>query len=489
MNDTAHKLVQNPPVILHLNDNNLLLQQGDKISRSQGYAWLLDGQVYFDLESAHNAPANCRLEPQQINSLYWQQCAQTAIASNDSGMRHAADLIWRHLSDLKKAFALDSVVLVVPSHYQASNLQLLLGVANAANLQVAGLINKAVLALAGQVQSEGNYLHVDVQLHQTVCSEVLAKDGWLSLRKIEVLHEVGLQAMQDSLLRAIQQRFILSDRFDPLHYAETEQQLFAQLSLLSRHLMQDGKANVSVEYQGRQHATSIDVKQWNSALEHYLAPLLFAQVESKVAHRFYDFNGFQVVDLIDATHSQLQHNASVLRDQASMVQEFVSTASRDDQGELIYCTGLAMRRAPSSAEHQPSERQPYELNGAQDKAIRPLSSTDSVSSSDRLATGKTAADLVTHLLQAGIAVPIQYAHIDIGQNVLRLSHSTASNVMTLLAKQKIFIVGDNHRRILQVNDRLGSELAEGVITVIQVLQENRLESSNKILQKEPEALN
>ena len=142
--------------LIHINDNNLVIQQGETLSRSQGFAWLKDGEVYFDLQSQNNAVANCRIEPQQINTRYWQQCEQTSIAANDSGMRHAADLIWRHMGELKKVHALDQVVLVVPSHYQASNLELLLGIAGSCGLRVVGLLNKAVFALHQRITREGS---------------------------------------------------------------------------------------------------------------------------------------------------------------------------------------------------------------------------------------------------------------------------------------------------------------------------------------------
>ena len=58
-------------------------------------------------------------------------------------MRHAADLIWQHLSQLKQQQNLEQLVLVVPSHYRAENLQLLLGVAKACDLTVTRVIKQS----------------------------------------------------------------------------------------------------------------------------------------------------------------------------------------------------------------------------------------------------------------------------------------------------------------------------------------------------------
>jgi len=479
--------------ILHINDNNLIIHQGDKVSRSQGYAWLNNDQVYFDLDQQNNAVAHCRLEPQQINSLYWQQCAQTAIASNDSGMRHAADLIWKHLSELKTQQSLDYVSLIVPSHYQANNLQLLLGVARSCGLKVDALVNKAAVALHSQLVTPGTYLHVDVQLHQTVCSEVIADNDSIKLGAIEVLHEVGLQAMQDALLKEIQQRFILSDRFDPLHYAETEQQLFDQLADLAAAILRDGKANVMVEYEGRQHVSSIDSKQWHAAVTPFVKQLVGAKVESEVSHRFYDFNGFEVVHFAADGNTSLSLDAGALSSSQLSLRRIPRSDLVDSSGQLIYRTELNRSESGKSepgdiAEPQndaaaaepvstAAEKAPVKnsTNGLSPEVDRPAKTSSSMTSSETSAMASSPVSAgpgaVTHLMQAGFAIPVSQAHITTSQNQLKLSQARNSNIAQMLNEQKIFIMSDAQRLQLQADDRLGSNLADGVITAIRVVQE------------------
>ena len=61
---------------LHINDNNLVLQTlhedgGSQTQTSQGYAWLKDSQVEFDINSESVSPVGqCRKFPQQINNRY-----------------------------------------------------------------------------------------------------------------------------------------------------------------------------------------------------------------------------------------------------------------------------------------------------------------------------------------------------------------------------------------------------------------------------------
>ncbi|NND00131.1 MAG: hypothetical protein HKN85_08115 [Gammaproteobacteria bacterium] len=439
------------PAIIHINDNNLLIQQGDKLSRSQGYAWLKDGEVYFDLDQPHIAVLHCRLQPQQINSRYWQQCEQTSIASNDSGMRHAADLVWCHLNQLKAAYKLDEVVLVVPSHYQAANLQLLLGIAKACGLRVRSLINKAVLALHRDIAADGHYLHIDLQLHQTVCSEVIAADGKLKLGKVEILHEVGLQAMQDSLLKAIQNRFIHSDRFDPLHYAETEQQLFNQLPQLARQIAKEGKTNVTVKYQGRQHGSSIDDKQWGEAIERYAEQLINFEAGGQVDRRYYDFCGFQAMQL-PSTHKIIAapppETDVVLRE----------GPHQDGEGNLIYRTELPLV----------SSRRQVETKVAEPESARVRQASETCSNVKPKSNGVDQS--ATHLLQSGVAIPISQACIATDNNQIKLFQGGESNIEQLLASQEIFIMSDTSRSHLKTDDRLGSNLGDGVVTVIRVVE-------------------
>jgi len=444
------------PAILHINDNNLLIQHGGKISRTQGYAWLRGADVCFDLDGQHKAVNNCRLEPQQINSLYWQQCEKTAIAGNDCGMRHAADLIWQHLSALKEAHSLDDVVFIVPSHYQKTNLQLLLGIAKACGLNSRGLVNKAVYALHQSTDKDANYLHIDMQLHQTVCSEVLVKGGQASLGKIEVLHELGLQTIQDDLLRTIQNRYIQSDRFDPLHHADTEQQLFDLLPSLATELARSGKANISVERGGQQHVTSIDSKQWGETLDRYSRQLRELIVESPVDVRCYDFNGFDAVMEVAAGDIDLPSPG-----ESSAIT--LSALVNNQGGELRYVTELDCLNVGVVARHVVAED--TQVSAAESKLAPQIQPQ---AGKARISNGHDTT--ATHLLLSGIAVPIEQAQIELSNAQLSIQTAPQTNLQQLLSARKLIIVNDAERKELRTGDRLGSDFADGVITAIRVIE-------------------
>lgn len=428
--------------------------------RSQGYAWLKNGDVYFDFVPEHSAVQSCRLEPQQINSRYWQQCEQTAIAANDSGMRHSADLIWSHLKALKSQYNLEKVIFVVPSHYHENNLQLLLGIAKASDLDVQGVVNKAAFQARKLVQNPGAIGHIDVQLHQTVCSTLSVQEDSVKLVEVEVLHEAGLQPMQDALLREIQHRFIQSDRFDPLHYAETEQQLFDQLPDLASQIYSQAKANCSVFHEGQQHATTITLAQWQSALQGITSTIMSWQPSTTLDGKIYDFNGFAAIRPTDSADQVVSQKKTSLSELETLLQ-------RDESGKVVYQSQLPCdsNRPPESAgmHSQPNQSSHAEARIETHSGVKTAANSglpNSIENSDSSSP--------THVLHAGIATSIAHCAVTTDANELRVVAATNSSLSDQFDAHRLSIVGDSTRRDLRLGDRIESQLAEGIMTLIRV---------------------
>ena len=432
--------------ILYINDNNLRLQPSVPVAetdiiRSQGYVWFKTDKLVFDTEEA-NAPIKyCRLAPQEMNSRYWSQCERSSIANNAIGMRHAADLIWAHVSELQKQYPIKDLILVVPSHYQSSNLQLLLGIFESLKINVVGLVNGALLSLSDQLQTGGDYVHLDVQLHQTVSSHIRVEKGVAKLTDVDVIQNVGIQAMQDALLKMLQTQFIQNDRFDPLHYAETEQQLFDKLTEIAEQVNESAKATVSVQHEIRLHSTSLDAKVWNQTLDPFVGDLLSAL--SKADHGFVQLNGLfgRAAWTIGNASSVTLLNDFVIQDTSKFV------GQNDSEGSLQYITQLTLDSVINAAPIT-----------AQEETKKPL-----VAQADQILTG------ATHLLQSGIAVPIEHCDVLMDNHLLTINSCAVGNAQAMLEQGKLFVMGDESCKEFRPNDRLGSHLAEGVITVIQVV--------------------
>ena len=454
--------------VLHVSDNNLLLQSlaqggdhGVTVARSQGYAWLKGDQVLFDINSESSPVAHCRLAPQQINSRYWQQCAQTAISDNGAGMRHAADLIWKHLAELKAKFDLESLVLVVPANYRDPHLQLLLGVAKAAGLDILALISKPVLAVQQHLIDANTALHVDVQLHQTVIS-TLAIDGTdIRLVDVDIKPELGIQSMQESLLHALQNNFIRSDRFDPLHDADTEQQLFNQLPNIVQSAVKGEKSNVGVQHQGKLYSTVIDSSESEAALAGMVTQLR----ELRAPQLLVDMNAsFNFSDL----SSLASQNIRWVSDDCP-APSAAAIAGKNEQGNVVYQTTL-----PNLGDR------PSQTSKERDSAVEQASVTQAASQVDQpvkqsmvSSSANAEQPTATHLVQLGLAIRVDQASITTDGAVLKLvrsdTSSPASSMAELLGNGGLQIINDQDRTELLANDRLMSPVADGVITAITLL--------------------
>lgn len=441
------------PHILHINDNNLLVQctaedGGQVMQRSQGYAWLKGDAVLFDLNSDDSPIDHCRIDPQRVNTRYWQQCAQTAIAGNGAGMRHAADLIWKHLAELKIKAGLSELALVVPANYRDEHLQLLLGVAQANELTVSGLLSKPVLATQALALPHTSVMHIDVQLHQTVISNVQIKDAEIALHAVDTNPNLGIQSLQESLLHALQANFIRSDRFDPLHNADTEQQLFNQLPDIIATGVNGEKAVVGVQNQGKLYSATIESNEIRQAFEG-LAELI---EQCNGQHIIVDTNAAFDLSQLDYLSGPSVSWASEPR---AISKETAST--KDAHGKVIYQTRLASAVAPAAVQSM----------GQQAPPPKPEPTPEQAAANN---TPQGIANQATHLMQMGIAVPLTHAKLSLSGARLSLERSAnCSDVKAMLRNGELNIINDEQRHSLQANDRLMSPFADGVITALRVL--------------------
>lgn len=427
--------------LLHINDNQLRLQQADgSLFTSQGYAWLTPESVVFDVHAERRTAAqHCRLSPQHINNRYWQQCDQSAITKNSLGMRHAADLIWQHLSQLTAHYGLEALVLIVPPHYQAAHLQLLLGIAQACQLKVLAVVHKAVAEVSKHALNDGEYRHVDVQLHQTVCSTVSVANGQCTLVDVHILPDIGIHLMQESVLHGLQNRFIQDDRFDPLHDAATEQQMFDQLTSVANAIAQAGKAHVSIEHNGGSYGTVLESAVWNDVLAPFSERI--TQAVGTSGPVFMDFNkAFNDQPLAGLGAPMFE---AVSSDESESIARFL--VNHKEGKDVLYQVQLTMVDAA------PKGEQLVETNPAQ------KSDYDAVTAHP------------THLVFAGQAIAIEQVYIEHNHQGLQVHKRVNGNFLELMQEQILFIINDDTRQQLKVNDRVGSHLADGILTAVNVL--------------------
>lgn len=212
---------------------------------SPGYA-LCEGP---DLVLGREAWRRARLRPRHVVDTFWSALDTRPLPRPFPDQLSAADLVHAHLTELWEGWrsGVSAVLLAVPGHYSAEQLALLLGVARAAGLPVDGLVDAAVAAAFGQTGER--MLYVDVELHRAVVTELLVR-GELVRGRVEGAEGSGLAALRESWARRIADAFVRQTRFDPLHAAESEQELYLKLPAWFEDLRRAPRGPIPLELRG-----------------------------------------------------------------------------------------------------------------------------------------------------------------------------------------------------------------------------------------------
>lgn len=212
--------------VLELNDIALLLGNGTGTpTRSPGFATLTRDAVV----TGAAALAQARLNPRQTVSQFWLRLGTEPLHNARSHARHHADLAWAQLQQLAAAAGSPAeLILAVPGSFTREQLAVLLGVAQRASFRAVGLVDSA-LAAASTAHIPHSALHLDLQLHQCVLTRLVRDGDMLVRERVHTVAGAGLLQLQERLAQLVTARFIHHSRFDPMHAAATEQQLYDRL--------------------------------------------------------------------------------------------------------------------------------------------------------------------------------------------------------------------------------------------------------------------
>ncbi len=262
----------------HLNDAGItVLDSEHVIYREPGFALLENDQ----LTTGNKAFAKARINPRNIQHLYWSNLQTQPIADRRFSYLTAADIASRQLEQMSMAAGGRDIEMIfaVPAYMGVSNLALLLGIASELGLIVVGLVDAAVAATRREYRNAVP-VHVDMSLHSASLTR-LTQAGQVQIEKSEVLEGCGVYVLYDTWIRAIAEEFVRQSRFDPLHTAETEQLMLNRLGGWLTSAGGQDRVELSLEYAGATYKASVE----SLALIAYAAPV-YQQLASKLRALF-----------------------------------------------------------------------------------------------------------------------------------------------------------------------------------------------------------
>lgn len=213
--------------LLELNDHQLKLTVGKQSWLSAGFATLAPKGVLFGEQAQQQA----RLQPRVSYNQYWNLLSLAPIETNNPKFRHYGDFAYQQLVELvEQAGPIDEMILCVPASFDREQLSLLLGIFGQFPFKVAGLVDSSVAAVAN-TPLLGRVVYLDIQLHQCLLTELSVNDN-VQVKRTDIIAGTGLTQLYQHWAKFLRGQFIQQCRFDPLHAADTEQQLYDTLEAL-----------------------------------------------------------------------------------------------------------------------------------------------------------------------------------------------------------------------------------------------------------------
>lgn len=210
-------------VAIELNDAGITVARGRTLlPESPGYALVEGDQLVVGAEAQRAA----RLKPRYVQNRFWDQLSLDPLSHPGTRAQTHADVAHAHLAHVWKTIesGCDGVIFAVPGSLTRPQLGLLLGIAQSCEIPVVGMVDAAVAA-APKPEGGVRLVHVDLQLHRAVITHLRSGPS-LARSSVETTARIGLGSLQDRALALIADVFIRQTRFDPLHRAQTEQQLY-----------------------------------------------------------------------------------------------------------------------------------------------------------------------------------------------------------------------------------------------------------------------
>lgn len=246
-------------VAIEINDAGLVVAGADGVRAIEpGFAVVDGGRIATGTEAYRSA----RLKPRHASSRFWSTLALEPGSAGLAGPQSAAELAYAQLADLWQRFgeAGAEAVLVVPSHYGARELGVLLGIAQECGIAVGAMVDAAAAASVRPYPGH-QLLYADAGLYR-VSAIPLEQGQEVTAGAEQALASAGVASVTEMLARRAAELFVLATRFDPLHRAESEQQLYDRLPEWLSRLETEDVLELELPHGAEERRVQVRREQW-----------------------------------------------------------------------------------------------------------------------------------------------------------------------------------------------------------------------------------
>jgi hypothetical protein len=249
--------------VMELNDRAVSLARGGHVLTSAP-STVFNGNGTTSAPAGANSWRELRSQPMATSSRHLGAVLTQHNPSARAEMLVAAELKARlaeqPISDGERIW------IATPAHAEAKGLEALLGIARRLGLPVDGFIDSAAVTTTA-LESERNAIVLELGLHHAAATAVDCEGSQARRRRSILTGRGGFLELYQVWLDLITTTMVKRTRFDPLHDAATEQQLFDAMPALTQEAAATGNTTAIVSKGRERFEVALTRDQFAQAAE------------------------------------------------------------------------------------------------------------------------------------------------------------------------------------------------------------------------------
>jgi FHA domain len=228
------------PFALELNDRAVsFARDGQVLSSAPSAVW--DGST--GESPGANAWGALRRHPTATSTRHLGRLLSQPTVTDRTVALVAAELVRRLAA--QPPTSSERIWIAIPAHASTQGLRAMLAIARKLTLPVDGFVDSAVASVAA-LGLEQNAIVLEIGMHHASATYIDRDGAQVRRRRTVTTERSGLMAFYQGWLELVSTTLVKRTRFDPLHDAATEQQLFDSLATCAAEAAAQGSADALV---------------------------------------------------------------------------------------------------------------------------------------------------------------------------------------------------------------------------------------------------